>query len=139
MTEFEVERMMPANANDVFDLVSDLSRLADWLPGSVTVHPTGETSVHADVEPRHVHAEGQVRAERDQLRLEWTGDAGPQVDYAGWLQVMPTDEHSSRVALHLSFLGHQPETHGGRASEQIRQWMTEGLERLEQLVAAQYA
>lgn len=128
---------MPADADAVFALVSDLSRLHDWLPGAVTVHPTGEASVHADVTARGVHADGRVRAEPDQLRLEWTGDATPRANYAGWLQVMHADAGSSRVALHLSFLGHQPETHGGPASEQIRQWMTEGLERLEQLVAAE--
>jgi hypothetical protein len=39
------------------------------------------------------------------------------------------------VVLHLSFLGDQPETHGGTPAEEVRRWLDDSLGRLERLVA----
>jgi hypothetical protein len=41
------------------------------------------------------------------------------------------------VVIHLSFLGHQPETHKGKAAVEVRQWLDDALERLERLVVTQ--
>lgn len=38
------------------------------------------------------------------------------------------------MTLHLSFLGHQPETHGDGAADEVRRWLDDGLARLERLV-----
>jgi uncharacterized protein YndB with AHSA1/START domain len=132
MAEFESERRMRAAADAVFGVVSDLDRLPEWMPASVGVRATGDAEVHADVEPRDVHAHGLVRIRPDQLRIEWGGDADP--DYTGWLQVMHADEGRSSVVLHLSFLGHQPETHAGREADEVRAWMDDALDRLAGIV-----
>lgn len=131
MAEFEVERRMPAEAGEVFALVADLERLPEWMPGPVDVRSTGEGEVHADVEVRGVDADGTVRVRPEQLRVEW----GKAPDYAGWLQVEHADPGHSSVVVHLSFLGHQPETRGGRSAEEVRRWLDDGLARLERLVA----
>lgn len=39
MAEFEAERGMPATADQVFAVVSDLDRLQEWLPAPVEVRP----------------------------------------------------------------------------------------------------
>ena len=130
MAEFEAERTMPADAETVFAVVSDLEQLPRWLPKPVEVRPTGEGEVHADVPPRGVTAEGTVQVRPDQLRVEW----GHAPDYAGWLQVEHGEPGRSSVLLHLSFLGDQPETHGGRPADEVQQWLDDGLARLEQLV-----
>jgi uncharacterized protein YndB with AHSA1/START domain len=132
MTEFEAERGMPADADVVFAVVSDLDRLPEWLPAPVDVRPAGEGEVHAEVEPRGVQADGTVEVRPEQLRVEW----GHAPDYAGWLQVEHAAPGRSSVVLHLSFLGHQPETreHGG-AGPELRAWMADCLTRLEGLVA----
>lgn len=132
MAEFEAERAMPAGAEAVFAVVADLERLPEWLPSPVQVRPTESGEVHADVEPRGVDAAGLVRVRPEQLRVEWGAD-GP--DYTGWLQVEHADPGRSSVLLHLSFLGHQPETRGGEAPAEVRRWLDESLGRLEQLVA----
>ena len=133
MTEFEAERTMPADAQDVFAVVSDLDRLAEWLPHQVTVRPTDDGEVNATVEERHVDARGLVRVRPEQLRVEWGSDDSPE--YAGWLQVEHADPGRSSVVLHLSFLGHQPETRPhGHAREEVQQWLDDGLERLAALV-----
>jgi uncharacterized protein YndB with AHSA1/START domain len=134
MAEFEAERAMPADAETVFGVVADLERLPEWLPAPVHVRPTDDGEVHADVEPRGVAADGLVRVRPEQLRVEWGSADSP--DYAGWLQVMHADPGHSSVTLHLSFLGHQPETHGGDAPDEVRRWLDESLARLEGLVAA---
>jgi uncharacterized protein YndB with AHSA1/START domain len=131
MAEFEAQRGMPADAQTVFTVVSDLDRLPKWLPGPVDVHPTGDGEVHADVERRGVDSDGLVRVRDEQLRVEW----GKAPDYAGWLQVEHANPGHSSVVLHLSFLGDQPETHGGAPADEVQQWLDDGLARLERLVA----
>ena len=132
MAEFEAERGIPAAAERVFAVVSDLDRLPDWLPSPVTVRPTSEGEVHADVPELGVEAEGTVQVQPDQLRVEW----GHAPDYAGWLQVEHAEGDRSTVLLHLSFLGDQPETHGGAPAEEVRHWLDDALTRLEQVVTS---
>ena len=135
MAEFEAERRMPADAEAVFAVVGDLDRLGEWMPTPIGVRPTGDGEVHADVASRDVHADGLVGVRPEQLRLEWGSEDSP--DYAGWLQVEHADPGRSSVVLHLSFLGHQPETRPhGHARDEVQAWLTEGLDRLERLVAA---
>jgi uncharacterized protein YndB with AHSA1/START domain len=136
MAEFEARREMPADADEVFAVVADLDRLPDWLPSSVDVQPAGDGAVHADVEPRgddgaRVDEDGLVRVRPEQLRVEW----GHAPDYAGWLQVEHAEPGNSSVVLHLSFLGDQPETHGGAPADEVQRWLDDGLTRLEGLVA----
>ena len=121
---------MPADAERVFAVVSDLDRLPGWLPSPVDVRQTGDGEVHADVSERG-DAEGTVRVRPEQLRVEW----GHAPDYAGWLQVEHADGDRSSVVLHLSFLGDQPETHGGAPAADVRRWLDDALTRLESLVA----
>ncbi len=134
MAEFETERRMPADAEAVFAVVGDLDRLPEWMPPPVGVRPTGDGEVHADVEPRGVHADGLVRVRPEQLRVEWGSEDSP--DYAGWLQVFHAEAGHSSVTLHLSFLGHQPETRPhGHAADEVREWLDDALARLEGVVA----
>lgn len=132
MAEFEAERGIPATAERVFAVVSDLDRLPEWLPAPVAVRPAGEGEVHADVPSRGVDAEGTVRARPEQLRLEWAHAP----EYAGWLQVEHAEGVHSRVVLHLSFLGDQPETRGGPPADDVRRWLDDALARLERAVTA---
>jgi uncharacterized protein YndB with AHSA1/START domain len=133
MAEFEAERAMPVDAQTVFGVVSDLDRLPEWMPDPVDVRSTGEGEVRADVSPRGVHEQGLVDVSPDQLRVEW----GHAPEYAGWLQVEHANPGHSSVVIHLSFLGHQPETHKGKAAVEVRQWLDDALERLERLVVTQ--
>jgi uncharacterized protein YndB with AHSA1/START domain len=132
MAEFEAERGIPASAERVFAVVADLDRLPDWMPSPVDVRSTGDGEVHADVPERGVDAEGTVRVRPEQLRVEW----GHAPDYAGWLQVEHAEGERSSVLLHLSFLGDQPETHGGAPADEVRRWLDDALSRLERLVTS---
>lgn len=131
---------MPAGADTVFAVASDLDRLTEWLPSPVAVRPTDDGAagrdvtreVHADVEPRGVDAQGLVRVRSEQMRVEWGGESS---DYAGYLQVMGVDAGRSSVLLHLTFLGDQPETRRAAEADEVRRWLDDGLERLHRLIA----
>src|SRR5215207_6311438 len=105
MTEFEREKTMPAGAEQVFEIVSDVDHLDRWLPGTVSVHPSGAQAVDVDVQrpAGEHHGNGTLGIHRDQLRMEW-GRRGA-ADYTGWLQVAHAGGDRSSVTLHLSFLG----------------------------------
>ena len=124
---------MPADAEIVFDMMSDLNLMEHWLPTAMDVRSAGPDRGHVTGGEGGVHydTEGLFRAQKDQLRIEW-GSEGP--DYAGWAQVYHSGAGASEVNLHLSFLGDQPESHEGAAAEQIRQGMREALARLEEEV-----
>jgi len=135
MAEFEREKQMPADAERVFDIVSDVEHLDRWLPDMVSVHPSGAQAVDVDVtrpEGEH-HGNGTLGIQRDQLRMEW-GRRGA-ADYAGWLQVAHAHGGRSSVTLHLSFLGDQPEAHGGDAAASLEDRLDDALDRLADLVA----
>lgn len=106
MAEFEVERGMPADAETVFAVATDVGRMSRWLPGNV--------------EP-----EGTWSAEPGQLRLEWG-----RGEYAGWLQVSHADPGSA-VVLHLSFGPGLPEARADRAeAERLTGELRHSLDRL---------
>jgi uncharacterized protein YndB with AHSA1/START domain len=130
MAEFEAERVVPATAEQVFAVVSDLDRLPEWLPDPVDVRSTGDGQVHADVPERGVDSQGTVQVRPEQLRVEWAHAP----EYAGWLQVVHAEGSRSTVHLHLSFLGDQPETHGGAPAADVRQWLDDALASLERVV-----
>jgi carbon monoxide dehydrogenase subunit G len=132
--EYEESRGMPADAEIVFDVISDVNRMQRWLPTAMDVETAGPDKVHVTggEDGAHYDTEGLFRAQKDQLRIEW-GSEGP--DYAGWAQVYHSGAGTSEVNMHLSFFGDQPQAHGGEAAEQTRQGMREALERLEQVVA----
>lgn len=136
MSEFERERTVPAGSDRVFAVVSDLARLTEWLPPEVAVRPvdggrdTDGTTHELRAELRGVDTRGHARVRPEQRRVEWSGGG----DYAGYLQVMGDDPDRSSVLVHLSFLGDQPETHGGTAAREVEGRLDDALDRLERLV-----
>jgi uncharacterized protein YndB with AHSA1/START domain len=135
MAEYEASRVMPADSDVVFAVVSDLESANRWLPAEIHVHDQGEPVVEADGErfgsdPPH---EGLYRVSPEQLRLEWTGRDDP--DYAGWLQVSDRAGGGSEVTLHLSFLGKQPEARPSQ-HDRTQRMLESSLDRLAEEVGA---
>jgi ribosome-associated toxin RatA of RatAB toxin-antitoxin module len=131
--EYEQSRRMPAAADVVFDIMSDVETMQRWLPTTMEVADAGPDRVHVEGEAagHHYATDGLFRAEKQQLRMEW-GSEGP--DYAGWAQVYHEGDNASEVNLHLSFFGKQPESHRGAAADRMREGMEAALERLEEEV-----
>lgn len=94
---------MPALPEVVFDRACDVDRLDTWLPDELHVRPeaAGSPGVTVYDDDTGRDAPALLRAEEEQLRLEW----GTREDgrYAGWLQVAGIGSGASRVTVHLSF------------------------------------
>ena len=132
MAEFEAERRLPAGADEVFRLVSDLDRSHEWLPAEVSLHQGEGDEVRADVDGV-ADLKGLARVRPEQLRVEWGSEDSP--DYAGWLQVMHADEGHSTVVMHLSFFGDRPQAHGGAQAAAVRRQLDDALARLDRILA----
>jgi uncharacterized protein YndB with AHSA1/START domain len=126
MAEYERSRAFDAPAELVFDEASDPETMDQWLPEQVHVESADLPEVtvgHGSDRERAL-----MRAERDQLRVEWgTRDTD---EYAGWLQVTGIDPNRSEAIVHLSFFDeeHAP------PRERVEQELNEGLDRLTEKV-----
>lgn len=131
MSEHEVSRTVQASPQAVFDVVSDVRRLPEWLP-HVSVAEPADPSSGTDV-----HVEGDLtgttdgfwRPRPEQLRLEWAEPSrgGREASYAGWLQVEDSGRGGSEVVVHLSFLT-------GPAPQGTEEGLAQALEALADLV-----
>ncbi|MGE5765297.1 MAG: SRPBCC family protein [Mycobacterium leprae] len=132
----EESRVMAAPAERVFDIVSDVSRLPQWVPGARSADEVEPLVVRLDPHPGSEAEGGDVlfRAERDQLRVEW-GSRGSE-EYAGWLQVYSRDDGRSEVNLHLPFLDELDSAYQGERLKRVEAQMRDALDRLAELVAA---
>lgn len=128
MTEYERSRTMPATPEHVFDRAADVDRLDAWLPDALHVHPEQPPAVTVHEERTGEDTSAVLRAERDQMRIEW--GTREQGGYAGWLQVAGIGSGASEVTVHLSFFDdtHDP---GERAA---RDALDSSLRRLEEQV-----
>ncbi|CAM5631768.1 SRPBCC family protein [Streptomyces pilosus] len=132
MAEYERSRTMPAQPEHVFDQVSNVDQMGDWMPGDLHVR-AGElpaVTVHEDRTDEDTSA--LLRARPDQMRLEWGTRA--QGTYTGWLQVAGIGSGASEVTVHLSFFedSHDP------GAEQVGEALDASLRRLEDQVRLRF-
>jgi hypothetical protein len=129
MAEHEVTRRLPASRDTVFAVVSDSSRLAEWLPRLPDVSSEGDTvSVVLDGEPRQV----LFNAEHDQMRAEWSLAGGG--GYAGWLQLFDLGDDECDATVHATLIDDSGGDYGlGRHADGA---INEALTRLENLLGA---
>ncbi|GAA5059456.1 SRPBCC family protein [Streptomyces sp. SID10815] len=108
MSEYERSRTMPAQPEQVFDQAADLHRLDAWLPDDLHVRAGEPPAVTVHEDHTDQDTAGLLRAERDQMRIEW--GTREQGSYAGWLQVAGIGSGASEVTVHLSFFddSHDP-------------------------------
>lgn len=135
MAEFEASRVVPVPAERLFAVASDVERMPVWVPMAEEMHEAGADRVHLD--GRDGEQDALFRARPEQRRLEWGTEADGS--YAGWLQVYAsgTDDERSEVNLHLSFLGDQPQAHGGAAARDVQADLERSLEALAELATSE--
>jgi hypothetical protein len=139
MAEFEASRTMPASSDIVFGIASRPDLLEEWVPAvHVQVSPEELPVIHVKnpTAGRPRESEGLMRADRDQLRLEW-GSRGDD-RYSGWLQVSEVGAGASEVTVHLSIRDDEPVISGGSRFD-VPGALEEGLQRLYDDVAARVA
>lgn len=131
MSEHEVSRVLQATPEAVFAVVSDVSRLPEWLPTveAASTWPDGEVHVEGDAGSGDYASDGFWRPQAGQHRVEWATPSrgGEPGGYAGWLQVVDTAA-GSEVVVHLSFLA------GVDGPPEIETGLARSLEALADLV-----
>ncbi|EPH45681.1 SRPBCC family protein [Streptomyces aurantiacus] len=128
MTEYERSRTMPAQPEHVFDQAANVDQLDTWLPDALHVRAGDLPAVTVHEDRTDEDTSALLRAQRDQMRLEWgTRDQG---SYTGWLQVAGMDGGTSEVTVHLSFFdaSHDP------GKEAVDAALDTSLQRLEEQV-----
>ncbi|GAA1296311.1 SRPBCC family protein [Saccharothrix xinjiangensis] len=125
MTAAERTRSVPADAEAVFDVLTDLDQLSAWLPSGVEVERYGPDLVRLWVGEQVV--ERRLVVDWANLRIEWGDRAAPA--YRGELRVLRIAPGRCAVAVRL--VG--PE---GLPAPRLDDWLVEALEVLAGLVGA---
>jgi hypothetical protein len=122
---------MPADAEAVFDIVSDLDNLTTWLPDSVEVELFSTNllrlwlpGLHADVD-----VERQVDIDWERLRITWGSET--TTTCSGTLQVLRLTSARSAVSVRLT-------GPPGASTNSVDAWIESALDALEKVVAAEH-
>ena len=117
---------VPADAEAVFDVVTDLENLSAWLPAGVEVERYGPNLVRLWLGERSV--ERQVAVDWDKLRIDWGGRSAPTC--FGALRVLRIAPGRSAVTVRLT----GPD---GFPSSRLDDWLAGALEALVTTVGAE--
>lgn len=121
---------MPADAEAVFDVVSNLDNMTTWLPDSVEVELSGPNLIRLWFPGRHtdVDVERRVTVDWDRLRITWGSETNTSC--SGTLQVLRLATDRSAVSVRLT---------GplGTSVSSVDAWVEAALNALETVVAAE--
>ncbi|WP_434446751.1 SRPBCC family protein [Lentzea sp. E54] len=114
---------MPADADTVFDVVSDLENLTSWLPGAVEIELSSPRQIRLWLPRRHgdLDLERRVEIDWDRLRISWGAES--TTSCSGRLQVLRLSQDRSAVTVQLTGLPYV------RASR-VHSWVDEALDAL---------
>ncbi|SMD24651.1 SRPBCC family protein [Lentzea albidocapillata] len=123
-------RSIPADAEAVFDVVSDFDNMTTWLPDSIEIELSGPNLIrlwlpglHADVD-----VERQVAIDWDRLHITWGSET--TASCSGTLQVLRLTADRSTVCVRLT---------GPPAASPstVEAWIEAALDALESVVATE--
>jgi uncharacterized protein YndB with AHSA1/START domain len=123
VTAAERTRSVPADAEAVFEVLTDVDQLSSWLPAGVEVERYGPGVVRVWVGDEVV--ERRLVVDWANLRVEWGDPAAPT--YRGALRVLRIAP--GRCAVTVRLVG--PE---GLPAPRLDDWLVEALEALTRLV-----
>ena len=103
MPEYERSRVIGAAPEQVFEFLSDVRNLPQYVPTTQHAEPQGPDRVRVQGQARghRYDADGFFDRDEGAMRLEWGSDG--EMRYRGQLQVEPDGDESSRVTVRLSF------------------------------------
>ncbi|MCX2951406.1 SRPBCC family protein [Lentzea sp. NEAU-D7] len=124
-------RSMPADAEAVFDIVSDLDNLTTWLPDSVEVELCGPRLIRMWMPGlrAEVDVERQIRIDWERLRITWGSET--TTSCSGALQVLRLTENRSAVSVRLT-------GPPGSSTASVGAWLEAALDALERVVCAEH-
>jgi uncharacterized membrane protein len=103
MQEFEKSKTVNANPDQVFEYVSDLGNLPEYLPTLRRAEQVGGDRIRVEGQAagKSYEETGFFRTDRQSRRMEWGSDG--ENGYSGWLEVKEAGRGASDVRVHLSF------------------------------------
>ena len=101
-TEFEQSIDVQASADSVFDFISDVKNVPQYLPTVKNAQPQqGERiRTQGQVGDRTYDSDGHFRVDKQARRIEWGSDG--ENDYRGWMSVQGSGD-SSQVKVHIHY------------------------------------
>lgn len=137
-TDFEQSITVDAPADGIFDFVSDVQNVPQYLPTVKNAQPQqGERiRTQGQVGERSYDADGHFRVDKAGRRLEWGSDG--ENDYSGWLEVQG-DESQAQVKVHIHFapkperVRAMAERSGGSFESAMDEGITKTLESIKRL------
>ena len=115
--EFEASKVVNAQADAVYDFVSDIKNMPKYMPTTKKAESQGKDRVRVQGggEGFQYDSDGYLRRNSESNRLEWGADEG---HYSGWMEVQSEDE-GAKVTIHLFFksLDGIPSEHVGEGLE----------------------
>jgi hypothetical protein len=101
MPEYEANRLIDVEPDEVFRFVSDIGNLPLYVPtvDSASTLPGGRVRVEGRLGDVDYADDGFLKIDEDRRRIEWRAD---ERNYRGWLEVGDEDGRS-RVRVHLVF------------------------------------
>ena len=122
---------MPADAETVFDIVSDLEYANTWLPGPVEIERSGPSLIRLWLAGRNddLNVERRVAIDWESLRITWGSD--PTASCSGTLQVLRLADTRSAVTVRLT-------GPPGASPSRIDAWTESALDALETVIATEY-
>lgn len=108
-TEFEQSITIAATADGIFDFISDIRNVPQYLPTVKNAQPQqGERiRTQGQVGDRSYDSDGHFRVDKQARRLEWGSDG--ENDYNGWIEVQGDGGSQSQIKVHIHYAP-KPET-----------------------------
>lgn len=104
MSDYIHSLRVEARADQVFDYVSDIHNLPDYLPTVRRAEPQGNerVAIEGNASGNAYASDGFFKVDRNQRRMEWGSDG--ENEYRGRLEVREMDGGKAcDVSVHLSF------------------------------------
>lgn len=118
---------MPADAENLFEIITDLENLSAWLPDGLEVERYGPDLVRVWLP--HGAVERRIAIDWENLRVEWGSDATPS--YSGRVRVLRIGPHRSAVTADV--VGP-----GAALDPRVDQWLNQALHALAEVAAAEH-
>jgi VCBS repeat-containing protein len=108
-TEFEQSITVAAPADGIFDFISDVKNVPQYLPTVKNAQPQqGERiRTQGQVGDRTYDSDGHFQVDKQARRIKWGSDG--ENDYSGWLEVQSDGGSQSQVKVHIHYAP-KPET-----------------------------
>ena len=102
-TEFEQSITVAAGADSIFDFISDVKNVPQYLPTVKNAQPQQGERIRTQGQAgdRSYDSDGHFRVDKQSRRLEWGSDG--ENDYSGWLEVQGSGGSQSEVKVHIHY------------------------------------